>query len=480
MEYQAVKRQGIMSHLSLSVFDLFSIGIGPSSSHTVGPMVAARTFTLALKSSPLKNITSVQVDLYGSLALTGEGHGTLKAVIMGLEGDGPETVNVATMAQRLERIYHQKRLNLFHQTPIVFDPETNIILHKEKALPEHPNGMTFTAKCKKNKCFSITYFSTGGGFIVSQEAFNHSPSSSTLREPYPFNTATELFTFCKRAQISPAQLMWENEKTWLSEHEIASKLDAIIDCMQNCIDYGLRTHGELPGGLHVKRRAPDMFNKLLQQGKPNPQHPDIMNWLNAYAMAVNEENAAGHRIVTAPTNGAAGIIPATMRYLVDFYPETDQSTLRNFLLTAGAIAILYKKQASISGAEMGCQGEVGVACSMAAGALAAVMGGSLDQIENAAEIGMEHNLGLTCDPIAGLVQIPCIERNAIASVKAVNAAQLALFESCKNKISLDGVIATMKATGYDMQSIYKETSLGGLAVHGGLDTVSLPVNIPEC
>ncbi len=469
-----------MSHLSLSVFDLFSIGIGPSSSHTVGPMAAAKAFTQALQQASLNNIRSVTVDLYGSLALTGEGHGTLKAVILGLEGEAPDTIDVKQMSPRLKKINQEKKLRLNLQGTISFDPDKNIILHKEKALKEHPNGMTFTAKDSNNQCFSVTYFSTGGGFIVTQDAFNHPPSTPLTLEPYPFDTASTLFELCHQHQFSPAQLMWENEKTWRKSQDILTQLNAIIQCMQSSIDHGLNGKGELPGGLHVKRRAPGMYDKLMQQGKPSPQHPDIMNWLNAYAMAVNEENAAGHRIVTAPTNGAAGIIPATMRYLIDFYPETDQTTLQNFLLTAGAIAILYKKQASISGAEMGCQGEVGVACSMAAGALAAVMGGSLDQIENAAEIGMEHNLGLTCDPIAGLVQIPCIERNAMAAVKAVNAAQLALFESCKNKISLDGVIATMKATGNDMQSIYKETSLGGLAVHGGLDIVSLPVNVPEC
>lgn len=469
-----------MSHLSLSVFDLFSIGIGPSSSHTVGPMVAAKAFTDALITANLDQTTTIKVELYGSLALTGEGHDTLKAVILGLEGETPQHINTDNIDKRISKIEQSRCLMLHHVGKIIFDTKADIILHKEKALKEHPNGIKFTAIDNQSQSFSMTYFSTGGGFIVSQQDFNHPPSNPVTLEPYPFSTAKTLFDLCEKHQCSPAQLMWHNEKTWRSETEIHQQLDAIITCMQNCINQGLQGQGELPGGLHVQRRAPSMYQKLKKQGKPSPKHPDIMNWLNAYAMAVNEENAAGKRIVTAPTNGAAGIIPAAMRYLIDFYPETDQTTLKNYLLTAGAIAILYKKQASISGAEMGCQGEVGVACSMAAGALTAVMGGSLAQIENAAEIGMEHNLGLTCDPIAGLVQIPCIERNAMAVVKAVNAAHLALFESCKNKISLDGVIATMKATGDDMQSIYKETSLGGLAVHGGLSVMALPVNVPEC
>ena len=468
-----------MSDVNLSLFDLFSIGIGPSSSHTVGPMKAALDFVQSLPSSAITKQLAIKVDLYGSLALTGEGHGTLKAIMLGLEGDSPEAVNVASIPKRLETIETKHQLNVNQTQRIEFNPQQAIVLHKDHALKEHPNGLTISAFLHGQCVQEMTYFSVGGGFIVTAEAM-HSPQSPSLScPPYPFDTAKELFALCNKHHITPAQLMLENEKTWRSEAEIHAQLDAIIHCMQSSIDHGLKTTGELPGGLAVKRRAAHMHTKLLEQGKPSPQHPDIMNWLNAYAMAVNEENAAGHKIVTAPTNGAAGIIPAVMRYLIDFYPESTQDTLKQYLLTAGAIAILYKKQASISGAEMGCQGEVGVACSMAAGALAAVLGGNLNQIENAAEIGMEHNLGLTCDPIAGLVQIPCIERNAMAAVKAVNAAQLALFESCQNKISLDSVIATMRATGEDMQSIYKETSLGGLAIHGGIH-VSLPVNVPEC
>ncbi len=455
--------------MNISVFDIFKIGIGPSSSHTVGPMKAALAFLQPLKQAgELTKIARVQVDLYGSLALTGKGHGTDKAVLLGLSGEQPDTVNPDTIDATVATIWQQQQITLLGEHRIAFHT-TDLRFHDTEVLPKHTNGMRFTAYAADQQVIATQiYYSVGGGFIVTDEEFDQPPIADHPA-PYSFTTAEELLQLCAEHQSSISELMLTNERTWRSDANIRKDLLHIADVMQACIEKGRNTPGILPGGLNVKRRAPELYKKLAQQGKPNSHHPDVMNWLNMYAMAVNEENAAGGRIVTAPTNGAAGIIPAVLQYYRDFCTTANEQGIIDFLLTAAAIAILYKLRASISGAEVGCQGEVGVACSMAAGALAAALGGSLAQIENAAEIGMEHNLGLPCDPPKGLVQIPCIERNAMGAVKAINATYLALAEDGQHKVSLDTVINTMRIIGRDMQTIYKETSLGGLAV-----------NIPEC
>lgn len=455
--------------MSLSIFDLLSIGIGPSSSHTVGPMKAALTFVNALQYKDcLTQTQRIVIELFGSLAFTGKGHGTDHAILMGLEGYAPDTINPDIVMPRVEVILKEKNLNLLLNHKITFDYDKDFIFNTRDLLPLHTNGMRFTAyNVEKNVLDTHIYYSIGGGFIIDETG----PITVQSEIPFPFASAKTLLNLCEKNQLSIHELMMLNESSLRDAKEVREKLFHIATIMRACIDKGCQTPGILPGGLHLKRRAPILFQKLNEKGKPHSHdHTDSMAWLNLYAIAVNEENAAGGRIVTAPTNGAAGIIPAVLHYYLTFYPEADQKedTVK-FLLTAGAIAILYKKGASISGAEVGCQGEVGVACSMAAGALAAVLGGNLYQIENAAEIAMEHHLGLTCDPINGLVQIPCIERNAMGAVKAVNAARLALLGDGEHYVSLDKVIATMKQTGKDMMSIYKETSQGGLAV-----------NLPEC
>lgn len=455
--------------MNISAFDIFKIGIGPSSSHTVGPMKAAREFLLLLKQAEkLQYIARVQIDLYGSLALTGKGHGTDKAVLIGLLGEEPHTVDPDKADAQMAQIYEQRHINLLGEQKVAFN-ETDLRFHMDEVLPKHTNGLCFTAYAKDGSelCRQI-YYSVGGGFIVTDAGFDHAPVESKS-VPYPFSTAEELLDWCRMNQLTIPELMLANEKTWRDEKEIVAGLLKIAEAMHACIEKGCRTRGILAGGLNLERRAPALYDMLIKQGKPNPHHPDVMNWLNMYAMAVNEENAAGGRVVTAPTNGAAGIIPAVLQYYRDFCEGATEKGIVDFLLTAAAIAILYKLRASISGAEVGCQGEVGVACSMAAGALASVLGGSLGQVENAAEIGMEHNLGLPCDPPKGLVQIPCIERNAMGAVKAINATYLALAGDGQHKIPLDNVIQTMRQIGADMKTIYKETSLGGLAV-----------NIPEC
>ncbi len=456
--------------MSISIFDLFSIGIGPSSSHTVGPMSAAKDFADRLTEKGLLTATeTVKVELYGSLALTGKGHGTDKAVLNGLEGKAPATVVPETIGPRYDEIVQQQQLMLGGQKPIQFVEPEHLLLHQQDVLPLHTNGMCFTAYDDQGDTLhSETYYSIGGGFIVTADEFGQTPETENI--PYPFETAEELIQLCEREQMTIDQVMLANEQTWRSREEIIAGLLNIAEVMQECIIKGMKTKGELPGFLKVRRRAPELYAKLVTKGMPKPDaHADIMNWLNIYAMAVNEENAAGGRIVTAPTNGAAGIVPAVLQYYKDFVTDANQEGVIKYLLTAGAIAILYKLSASISGAEVGCQGEVGTASSMAAGALAAVLGGSIAQLENAAEIAMEHHLGMTCDPVGGLVQIPCIERNAMGAVKAVNAARLALLEDGRHKVSLDKVIKTMYQTGKDMMTIYKETSKGGLAV-----------NITEC
>lgn len=458
--------------MTISVFELFSIGIGPSSSHTVGPMRAANDFVNKLaRNNQLDFVHRIQVDLYGSLALTGKGHSTDIAVLNGLENQVPEKIDPATVRPRANEIIRSQHLNLFGTHTIDYDDEKDFHFHQQETLPLHANGMQFTAFSEtKEVLFKDTYYSVGGGFIVNEENFQLQ-NSSQCDVPYPFSTAKSLIELCKTHHLSIAELMFENEKSWTSSEEIKSRLLHIADIMHQCIQRGIQSEGILPGGLNVKRRAPNLYQKLMKENADiSPKvNTNILDWLNLFALSVNEENAAGGRVVTAPTNGAAGVIPAVLQYYRQFCSGANEQGIIDFLLTAGAIAILYKKGASISAAEVGCQGEIGVACSMAAGALTAVLKGNIEQIENAAEIGMEHNLGLTCDPIAGLVQIPCIERNTMGAVKAVNAAQLAIRGEGYHYVSLDKVIATMLQTGKDMRTTYKETSQGGLAV-----------NLPEC
>lgn len=452
--------------MEISVFDLFSIGIGPSSSHTVGPMRAANHFLTQHSPSELTEINSVIVTLHGSLAFTGVGHGTHKAILMGLCGEHPESIDPFTVDQRIEKITHDKKISLLHKKEITFDAEKDVIFDYEHLLPHHPNGMTFITKDKNGRIIhDEKYYSVGGGFIVSEKQLDNPKTIDQHTVPFKFDTAKELLAHCEKEKCSVAELMLKNELSWRDEKTIRAQLKNIADVMAECIHNGcVTTDTILPGGLKVKRRAPKLYQKLSAQEDKKWEGTLLMEWLDLFAIAVNEENAAGHRVVTAPTNGAAGIIPAVLEYLKRFY-TADDKTIADFLLTAGAIGILYKKKASISGAEMGCQGEVGVACSMAAGALTAARGGSIYQVENAAEIGMEHNLGLTCDPVKGLVQIPCIERNAMGAVKAVNATQLALAGDGEHKVSLDMVINTMREIGNNMSSKYKETSQGGLAVN---------------
>lgn len=466
--------------MSLSVFDLFSIGIGPSSSHTVGPMRAARSFVSILEEKNLLLLTEkVVVDLYGSLALTGKGHLTDVAILLGLMGSTPETVDPEAVPNIIEELKAAGQLPLLNKKSISFDQQEQLLFHKDKTLPLHPNGMRFTAySVEEASLFSIVYYSIGGGFIVehsrlveekSKEANNETRADNSL--PYPFSSGEELLAQAKKANGSIFDVMMANEMSWRSKEQICQGVLNIWDAMQSSIKRGCLQEGILPGGLGVKRRAHNLWKKLSSRKASGEQrNTDILEWVSLWALAVNEENAAAGRVVTAPTNGAAGVIPAVISYYVEMVEGASREGVIKFLLTSAAIGILYKTQASISAAEMGCMGEVGVACSMAAAGLAAVLGGTNEQIENAAEIGMEHNLGLTCDPIMGLVQIPCIERNTMGAIKAINAAILAVIHGDgTHRVSLDQVIATMRQTGKDMQTIYKETSLGGLAV-----------NVPEC
>lgn len=458
--------------MAISVFNLFSIGIGPSSSHTVGPMRAARQFVLNLENSGLLSKTHhVKVDLYGSLALTGKGHATDLAILLGLEGQTPEEADPNQVIVRIDQIRNHKKLYLLGKLEVSFEESQQLLFHYDKQLPYHPNGMRFSAYDNRNKELKVEiFYSVGGGFIV-----DHASAGKDLhlgegghQLPFPFKTGDELLKICRKHNMTIEEVMMENEKTWRSEKEIREGLLKIWGVMKACIERGCHREGILPGGLNVRRRASGLLNSLSDpQRKKNPA--EIMEWVSLWALAVNEENAAGGKVVTAPTNGAAGVIPAVMSYYEKMIENASDQGLVTFMLTAGAMGILYKEGASISAAEMGCMGEVGVACSMAAAGLAAVMGGTNEQIENAAEIGMEHNLGLTCDPIKGLVQIPCIERNTMGAIKAINAAMLALQGDGSHRVSLDQVIATMRQTGHDMKEIYKETSLGGLAV-----------NVPEC
>ncbi|MGW0817791.1 L-serine ammonia-lyase [Streptomyces viridiviolaceus] len=451
--------------MAISVFDLFSIGIGPSSSHTVGPMRAARMFARRLRNEELlTSVASVRAELYGSLGATGHGHGTPKAVLLGLEGDSPRTVDVETADERVATIKETGRLRLLGDHEIAFSFDDDMVLHRRKALPYHANGMTLWAyDAEGAELLSKTYYSVGGGFVVDEDAVgaDRIKLDDTVLK-YPFRTGDELLRLTRETGLSISALMLENERAWRTEDEIREGLLEIWRVMQACVSRGMSREGILPGGLKVRRRAANTARKLRSEGDPQAL---AMEWITLYAMAVNEENAAGGRVVTAPTNGAAGIIPAVLHYYVNFVPGADEEGVVRFLLAAGAIGMLFKENASISGAEVGCQGEVGSACSMAAGALAEVLGGSPEQVENAAEIGMEHNLGLTCDPVGGLVQIPCIERNGMAAVKAVTAARMAMRGDGSHKVSLDKVIKTMKDTGADMSVKYKETARGGLAVN---------------
>ncbi|MET8767748.1 L-serine ammonia-lyase [Streptomyces sp. NPDC004658] len=451
--------------MAISVFDLFSIGIGPSSSHTVGPMRAARMFARRLRNEGLlERAAAVRTELYGSLGATGHGHGTPKAVLLGLTGDSPRTVDVETADARVEAIKAQGRIRLLGEHEIAFDFDRDLVLHRRKALPYHANGMTLWAyDADGEELLTKTYYSVGGGFVVDEDAVgaDRIKLDDTVLK-YPFRTGDELLRLTKETGLSISSLMLENERAWRSEEEIRAGLLEIWRVMRACVERGMSREGILPGGLKVRRRAAVSARQLRAEGDPLAH---AMEWITLYAMAVNEENAAGGRVVTAPTNGAAGIIPAVLHYYINFVPGADEDGVVRFLLAAGAIGMLFKENASISGAEVGCQGEVGSACSMAAGALAEVLGGSPEQVENAAEIGMEHNLGLTCDPVGGLVQIPCIERNGMAAVKAVTAAKMAMRGDGSHKVSLDKVIKTMKDTGADMSVKYKETARGGLAVN---------------
>jgi L-serine dehydratase len=456
--------------LNLSVLDIFKIGVGPSSSHTMGPMNAACAFVRDLEAQGLLERTEKLVaQMYGSLALTGRGHCTDRAVLLGLEGNEPSTIDPAAMEPALERIRATGRLRLAGRREIPFDEPLDLLFHRDQILPQHPNGMRFTALDANGEVLHRDeYFSTGGGFVVRGADFGN-PASGTrqVQVRYPFGSAEELLDLAREHGLELHELVLANERAFRPDQETRAALLRIWTVMSECIDRGFHGSGVLPGVLKVKRRAARLHRQLVESGPARPL--DALEWVNAYALAVNEENAAGGRVVTAPTNGAAGIVPAVLAYYRRYEPGAGEDGVVRFLLVAGAIGMLYKRNASISGAEMGCQGEVGVACSMAAAGLVAALNGTNEQIENAAEIGMEHNLGLTCDPIAGLVQIPCIERNAMGAVKAINAARLSLRGDGTHKVTLDQVIATMRQTGHDMSTIYKETSQGGLAV-----------NVPEC
>jgi L-serine dehydratase len=453
---------------ALSVFDIFKVGIGPSSSHTMGPMRAAASFTAQLRDNGLLSRTDAIVTrLYGSLALTGAGHGTDRAILLGLEGADPETIDPDSCDAQLARIRSSARLRLPGGHEIAFDEPMQLLFLRQERLDFHTNGMRFAAFCGATPLLQEEYFSVGGGFVVRGGQADKATTAGRGPAPYPFETAAQLLEHCRDKGLEMHQLVLANELAWGSLEQIDSRLDTLWATMRSCVERGFRQQGILPGGLKVRRRAPRLHRQLLESA--DSRAIEVMDWVNAWALAVNEENAAGGRVVTAPTNGAAGIVPAVLHYYSRFEPGASVAGVRRFLLVAGAIGMLYKSRASLSGAEMGCQGEVGVACSMAAGGLVAALNGTNEQIENAAEIGMEHNLGLTCDPVGGLVQIPCIERNAMGSVKAINAARLALRGDGSHKVTLDQVIATMRQTGEDMLTRYKETSQGGLAV-----------NVPEC
>ena len=456
--------------MSISVLDLFSIGIGPSSSHAIGPMRAARRFLDTIEQTgTLDLVESVVVTLYGALALTGKGHGTDRAVVMGLAGERPDEVDPDDVGDRFDEVSATGELRLDHRHPIAFTPSRDIVFDRERTLPRHPNALQFTARDRSGTVLlDAVYYSVGGGFVVGEdESLEGATDDSEL--PYPFRTGNEMLRLASESGLSVSEMTWRNECCYRDRESVRSEFLRRWEVMQACAQRGCRREGILPGGLKVRRRAPESYRKLTA-GMRQATHDPLaaLDWVDTIALAVSEENAAGGRVVTAPTNGAAGIIPAVLHFYTRYF-EYDEELIVRFLLTAGSVGLLFKENASLSGAEVGCQGEVGVACSMAAAGLTEVLGGSVPQVEQAAEIGMEHNLGLTCDPVGGLVQVPCIERNAMGAVKAINASRLALRGSGEHRISLDRVIDTMRRTGADMSTKYKETSRGGLAV-----------NIAEC
>lgn len=454
---------------AVSVLDLFTIGIGPSSSHTVGPMRAATRFVKRLEEAgELAQTTNVQAHLYGSLALTGKGHGTDRAVLLGLEGETPEDVVIDEVPAKLRRIAEEQQLRLPNGPTIPFHAKEDLLFHRTEALPFHPNGLRFFAyDTQGQELLTKTYYSVGGGFVVGEQAASEDKLTLAEHEvPFPYRNGDDLLRMARESGLSVSEMTLRNENTRRPEAETRAQLMRVWRAMRECVELGCAHNGVLPGGLKVPRRAPALFKELNDRPEAGLRDPlTVLDWVSLWAMAVNEENASGGRVVTAPTNGAAGLVPAVLHYLVRVCGREDEDRIVRFLLTAGAIAILYKLNASISGAEVGCQGEVGVACSMAAGALTEALGGTVPQVENAAEIGMEHNLGLTCDPVGGLVQVPCIERNAMGAVKAIHASRLALRGDGHHRVSLDKVIATMRQTGADMSTKYKETSRGGLAVN---------------
>ncbi|MFS1438288.1 L-serine ammonia-lyase [Shewanella sp. 10N.286.48.A6] len=453
----------------ISVFDMFKIGIGPSSSHTVGPMKAGKLFMQHLSDQGLMAQTDeLQSQLFGSLGQTGKGHGTGKAVILGLMGEDPDTVDTDAIDAILEKVSAEQTLKIADGRLVKFTRDNGITYHRRKSLPAHANAMTLYAFSKGECIYERTYYSVGGGFILDEDEITQrdaSPATPIKSAPYDFNSAAQLLDLCCENGLSISSLMMSNELSIASEEDVKQGLWNIWQTMKTCIERGYQKEGMLPGGLKLRRRAPALYRRLQAEGRNNNDPLTAMDWVDLFALSVNEQNAAGDRVVTAPTNGAAGIIPAVLCYYHTFVQEVDEEVCCRFLLTAAAIGILYKKNASISGAEVGCQGEVGVACSMAAGALTEIMGGTVEHVENAAEIGMEHNLGLTCDPVGGLVQVPCIERNAMGAVKAINASRMALRGDGNHKVTLDKVIKTMMDTGKDMRSKYKETAKGGLAVN---------------
>jgi L-serine dehydratase len=457
--------------MNVSVFDLFKIGIGPSSSHTVGPMIAACRFASHIEDANLLAfVRRVKVELYGSLGATGKGHGTDKAVLLGLEGHLPDTIDPDLIEPRLAQIRQDKTLVLLGKHRVQYDEKEHLAFYRKLLAGTgvvHPNGMRFQAFDENGQLLvEKEYYSVGGGFVVNREGDRVNGVRAGADEPFPFRTGDELMRVCRESGLSIAEVAMANECATRSQAEVRDGLLAIWRTMAACVERGCKVRGELPGPMRVKRRAADLSSHLRIRSEESLRDPlSMLDWVNLYAMAVNEENAAGGRVVTAPTNGAAGVIPAVLHYYVKFVPGSNDDGIVTFLLTAAAIGIIYKETASISGAEVGCQGEVGVACSMAAAALAAVMGGTPSQVENAAEIGMEHNLGMTCDPVGGLVQIPCIERNAMGAIKALNASRMALKGDGQHYVSLDNVIKTMRETGADMKTKYKETSRGGLAVN---------------
>ena len=446
-----------------SLFEIFKIGIGPSSSHTVGPMIAARRFARkTAEAGQLEAVCRIRIELYGSLAHTGKGHGTDRAVILGLCGEEPETVDFSEANRLLEGVRQEGTLNVLGEYPLSFSIDNDIHFRRDQSLPLHPNGMTFTAFNRDSDVVRVeNFYSIGGGFVVGEEGPRE--NKADVRVPHPFNSAAELLRECTEHELYIWEVMLKNESALRAESEVLIGIQRIWNAMREAMEMGMTTDGLLPGGLKVRRRAGAMALRLEANSKRDALVP--LDWVSVFAMAVNEENAAGGRVVTAPTNGAAGIVPAVARYYFDFVPAASDAGLLRYFLTAAAIGILYKENASISGAEVGCQGEVGVAASMAAGGLTAAIGGTNEQVEHAAEIAMEHHLGMTCDPIGGLVQIPCIERNAMGAVKAINASRMAMNEPNDHKVSLDQVIQTMYRTGLDMQSRYKETSLAGLALN---------------